>query len=111
VIQVLLVRNEGHLVRVEAVGHAGWDRPGKDIVCASATSLLRSAVRACSVRYGSQVLWESPVPGTLRVEFPEVADEWMEGLTSMLVLGLKDLEREFPKSLKCRENGSEQEKR
>lgn len=104
-IRVLLEKQGGRLVRMEARGHAGWDRPGTDIVCASATSLMRSAARAAAARFPGGVAWEAPEPGVLLVSFPAGAGEWLDGLAAVLETGLADLQREFPRSLSVESRG------
>ena len=99
-IHILLEKQGGGLARLVAKGHAGWEKPGKDIVCASATALMRSAARAAASRFPGSVAWEAPEPGVLLVSFPGGAGEWLDGLSAVLQTGLEDLQREFPRSLK-----------
>ncbi len=97
-IRIRFLKDGEHLVAVEAEGHAGWDRHGKDIVCAAASALLRSAARALARRYPGVVSFDAPQAGRLTLRCP-VAEDWAEGVWAVLETGLRDIEIEFPQAL------------
>lgn len=108
-LSVRLLSRQGELVGVEAQGHAGWDRPGKDIVCAAASALLRSAVRTLGSRYApTDLVAQAPGPGQLSFRLIPFPDEWARGVFSTLEQGLKDLEREFPRAIRVERSEEEQ---
>ncbi len=95
---------EGRLSWFRASGHAGAGR-GTNIVCAAATGLLRTAAR---------LLWS--VPGVVESGSTDSAPQmslvvkkawagdpgWLRGVTDFLVLGLRDLQAEFPEEITLR---------
>jgi len=94
---------EGVLRRVESTGHAGTDVRGKDLVCAAASVLLRTAYEAMAQIDGVKIEGAAPEPGSLwfsvRDFRPEDAER-LKGIGDFLLTGLSGLEREQPGALK-----------
>lgn len=85
------------LRRFDARGHAGAGL-GRNIACAAATVLLRTADHAC-MDLGIVKHRAAAHPGELTVDLRETAsdtDEWLRGVTDFLVRGMSDLQLEFP---------------
>jgi uncharacterized protein YsxB (DUF464 family) len=94
----------GCLRRFEADGHAGADPAGRNIACAAATSLLRTAGGLCAER-GLVSAGAADTPGTMRMSLGAPADNeepWLRGVTDFLLRGLNDLAREFPREILVR---------
>ncbi|MBR5419769.1 MAG: ribosomal-processing cysteine protease Prp [Lachnospiraceae bacterium] len=94
----------GFLIR----GHAEYDDPGKDVVCAAVSMLAINTVNAleklCGVAVEAEQEKES---GTLKVSFPEVLNEKGQLLMDALVLGLKGVEGQYDAFLKVEEERQE----
>lgn len=86
-----------------ATGHAGWEVKGRDIVCAAASSLIRTAAGLLHSEAEVVSAGESPVlPGRLLIRVESASESilpWLDGIRDFLVKGLLDLEREFPRNI------------
>ena len=97
---VLRYRSNGLLQSVRASGHAGDDAAGRNVACAAAMALLRTA---------GALLYEAGTaggsarrPGSLRftVAVPAGADaSWLRGVSDFLLRGLQDLQKEHPSAV------------
>ena len=97
------LRADGCLAGFEATGHAAAGRRGRDLVCAAVTVLLRTAARLLSDCPELGAEGASPAEGVMRLELgcaPESRRQWLRGVTDMLLMGLRDLDREHPGRLK-----------
>ena len=93
----LELSKDGLLKRFDAQGHAGDDL-GKNVACAAATVLLRTAGRECAAR-GIVARGNAARPGEMAMVLKDRGEdrgEWLRGVTDFLVRGMSDLEREFP---------------
>ena len=99
----LSVSSAGLLRRFEAQGHAGADL-GKNIACAAATALLRTAERACRERgFVAQRLAAHPGQMSMVLgDLPESRTGWLRGVTDFLLRGMSDLQTEFPDQIVLR---------
>ncbi|MBO7122945.1 MAG: ribosomal-processing cysteine protease Prp [Treponema sp.] len=105
-ISVLLV-NGRSLLRCEAEGHALFDKKGRDIVCAAATILLRTAAQTLSQRPGICFTSEEPVLGKIAFEARADKDSAITELkfaADFLQKGFESLAKEFPQNvqLECK---------
>ncbi len=93
----LFLSKDGLLKRFDAQGHAGADL-GKNVACAAATVLLRTAGRECAAR-GIVAGANAAQPGEMAMVLTDRGEDrggWLRGVTDFLVRGMSDLEREFP---------------
>jgi uncharacterized protein YsxB (DUF464 family) len=94
----------------DADGHAGTEGAGRNLACAAATTLLRTAGRLCEQR-GFAAAGGAAEPGTMTLLLGEDAAEadagWLKGLTDFLLRGLKDLAQEFPREILVRTETTE----
>ncbi len=99
---LLAVSRDRLLRRFEATGHTGAD-PGRNIVCAAATILLRTAGREC-MAHGLAAQGSADAPGEMAMVLTggTAQDDWLRGVTDLLVRGMSDLEREFPDQIALR---------
>ena len=98
---LLEVSQDGLLRRFEASGHAGADA-GRNIACAAATVLLRTAGRECTAR-GIVTAGGSGARGEMAMVVAAGAgDAWLKGVTDFLVRGMSDLAREYPDQIAFR---------
>ena len=77
---------------------------GRNIACAAATVLLRTAGSVCAGR-GIMAAGGAEAPGAMKLELSPVADAdgaWLRGITDFLQRGVKDLQDEFPREITLR---------
>ncbi len=102
-LRVLLALSKDRLLRrFEATGHAVGD-PGRNIACAAATVLLRTAGRECAA-HGLVALGSAAGPGEMAMVLSDRTSEdaWLRGVTDVLMRGMSDLQREFPDQIALR---------
>ena len=100
-ISVLLVRREGFLA-CEALGHALFDKNGRDIVCAAATVLLRTAALTLDGRLGVAFDGKAPNKGSLSFEARADNDSAkleLKFAADFLQKGFESLVKEFPQNV------------
>ncbi|MCF7928359.1 MAG: ribosomal-processing cysteine protease Prp [Spirochaetales bacterium] len=107
----LCLDEHGALKELRADGHSGAAPRGEDLVCAAASSLLRTVARLLEKRGDLSVTGEAGHEGSMRLQItgksksggmPEEGPrptEWLAGVTDTLLQGLTDLSREQPRSL------------
>ncbi len=100
-IQVKLgLSQDGLLLSCNAEGHALFALKGKDIVCASVTTLLRTVLLQMEQRDGLEFHTETTKRGTLafRVLSKEISVHavFLTYAADFLLKGLQSLEREYP---------------
>ena len=85
--------------RISASGHAGAGIRGNDVVCAAATSLLRTVARTLERDKWVELESEAPNRGYLTVDVrrvPEDRRQWFLGVQDTLLNGIRDLVNEHP---------------
>ena len=101
---------QGTLRGFDADGHAGADGAGRNIACAAATALLRTAGRLCAERR-LVTAGGASAPGEMRIHLGRSAEdadpEWLRGMTDFLLRGLNDLAQEFPHEISVRTETTE----
>ena len=93
----LELSKDGLLRRFDAKGHAGADL-GRNVACAAATVLLRTAGRECAAR-GIVESGSAAQPGEMAMVLRDTGDDrggWLRGVTDFLLRGMSDLQKEFP---------------
>ncbi len=91
--------DSGVLSGIRATGHSGAAARGHDVVCASASVLLRTLGRVVEARRGIDVKGSADSRGEFFLEIGSVEDTeycWLRGVTAFVVAGLADLETEYP---------------
>jgi len=89
--------------RLKASGHAGWDRKGKDIVCAAVSNDLRTAAQLLEAKEGIRLSGESRERGELSFTVEKINDDtadWLKGISDFLTFSLVQLEKEFPQEIR-----------
>ncbi|MBN2442083.1 MAG: ribosomal-processing cysteine protease Prp [Spirochaetales bacterium] len=103
-ITIIIQQDErGCIRRCDAEGHSLLDNQGSDILCAAVTILLRTISRVLYVDKGVGFKGEAPESGKLGFMLkwiPEPQVNRMQGISDVLICGLKDLEAEYPDRLK-----------
>ncbi len=89
----------GIISGIEATGHSEAAAKGQDIVCASASVLLRTLGRALESEEGVSLSGSADNRGEFFLDIGFYSDtvcDWLKGITSFIVTGLQDLEAEYP---------------
>ena len=94
-ISVKVIKNKS-ISRIEISGHSGYDVSGKDIVCASVSSIVITTVNAI-LRVDSSSISYDETPFVIRT----LKDSYITNLLldNMISL-LKELERDYPKNVR-----------
>lgn len=84
---------------VSVEGHALRGDSGNSVPCAAVSALTGSAARLISSKPGINSSGGAETPGTMLLSIEKVEEgciEWLQGITDFLVIGLKEVEREYP---------------
>ena len=95
----------GALRRIRLKGHAGEAPGGSNPACAAVSLLVRSVARTAAARSEWIVEGGAPEPGNLFLDIqrrPEDSDEWLRGVTDLLLGALADIDEEYPSALSVR---------
>lgn len=90
------------MTHVRVSGHSQTDSGGMSVACAAVSALVRTAGRlieadsTISSRGGAESTGEL----LLDIEYSDQHRKWLRGVTDFLVIGLKDVERDYPQE--CR---------
>lgn len=96
------IKKESELISsIEIKGHSGYDEMGRDIVCASVSTMTITTVNAI-IRYDDQSLSYNQDEGYVKLvvlKHSSVVDLLLENLVSLL----KELETQYKKYIKINE--------
>ena len=88
-------------------GHAEYDEPGKDIVCAGVTAVAFGTVNSIEALLKLELNPKTPQRGHLEVEIPDTPDaksnEHMQLLLESMVVMLKGIASSYGKYVKLKE--------
>ncbi len=96
-IKVKLTKNNNYYKRIIITGHANYDDFGKDIVCASVSSLITCTVNGIYSLNKNSILYKDD---SNTIEIKILDDENALKLFNNLILMLKDLAKDYPKNIK-----------
>ncbi len=89
----------GLLSSIRATGHSGAAAQGYDIICASASVLLRTLARTLESKEGITVTGSADMKGEFFLgidSFRDNLSDWLNGVTVFGLTGMRDLEAEYP---------------
>lgn len=94
-IQVTVARNgKGEYKSFEVKGHAGFDKKGRDIVCAAVSMLVINTINAMEeFTETCPVIQEQN--GLIKAEFEQAPDEKAELLLNAMMLGIRGAAEEY----------------
>jgi uncharacterized protein YsxB (DUF464 family) len=101
VIRVRVETVDGDIAGFTAKGHAGYDSPGKDIVCSAVSILLYNAVNSCEKLLG--VVLDASDDGktfTVRVAAEHLHHEGVQLLLKSMEFGLQQIAEQYPDYVK-----------
>ena len=107
----VIVNREGNLIRaIYANGHAGYDDPGRDIICSGVSTLLFTAASALEdiCGFDSEEFFRISNDGTedvnLRITVPDMGDDETKNRAQVIMrtceLGLIGIARDYNDSKK-----------
>jgi uncharacterized protein YsxB (DUF464 family) len=79
-------------------GHAGYDEPGKDIVCAGVSTLVQTFIQSVEELTADKIKY-SMQPGTVDIEFRNLSERAQLLLDSFFV-GISLISGEYPDNVK-----------
>lgn len=95
-IKVRVVEKNKEVNKVMIIGHALYDDYGKDIVCASVSSVVITTVNAI-LRIDKDAIFVEEKPFVIEVKkSTEITKKLVENMISLL----KELERDYPKNIR-----------
>ena len=95
-IKVRVVEKNKEVNKVMITGHALYDEYGKDIVCASVSSVVITTVNAI-LRIDKDAIFVEEKPFVIEVKkSTEITKKLVENMISLL----KELERDYPKNIR-----------
>jgi len=98
----MILDEAGLLKSCRVSGHAGAGKRGNDIVCAAVSVLTRTIVRVLSERKDIRIQGDIPEPGNfyLEAEYTPEGREFLAGVGTFLIEGLRSISAEFPDNCK-----------
>ncbi len=84
--------------KIEITGHAGYDDYGKDIVCASVSSIVITTINAC-IEIDNESIFYLDSENKLVIEILK-DDQVINKLINNMILMLESLEKDYPKNIK-----------
>lgn len=95
---------DGEVIALEAFGHAGFDRRGRDIVCAGVSGILHAAVLGVTQAVG---LPAAVAAGDGYLELKLACDlrpggQWerAQAVLEAAILGVKEIARQYPRHVR-----------
>ena len=101
-IKVNVKKKENSISEITITGHAYYDESGKDIVCASTSSIAITTVNAI-LRLNSQALRYEEGKGSLKI-YLEKHTKTIDTLLVNMVELLQELEQDYPSYIKVSQN-------
>ena len=83
---------------IEVSGHAYFDEVGKDIVCASVSSIVITTINACLELDEDSIYYED-LDNKIKIEILK-DNEVIKKLINNMVFMLESLEKDYPKNIK-----------
>ena len=109
-IRIRLSVKSAMISSLDAEGHANSGPKGNDIVCSSVSILLRSVCNSLETLQGAELSGSAEKEGDLHLRVKSVPEEYggeLKGITRVLVLGLRGLQKDFPDHLTLEVVGEE----
>lgn len=100
-IKVIVKRKKGCIDKINMIGHADYEEYGKDIVCASASSILITTINAILCFDKTNITYENKKDRfMIKVnKNNEVVDNLLHNMLNMLL----ELQNDYPENIKIEE--------
>ena len=93
---IVIFKSNGLYKGFTCMGHAGFDRSGKDIVCAAISILVINTINSIEQLAKEEIVTDSDErSGTIECHFPHEVNEKTMLLMDSMVLGLKEIEHNY----------------
>ena len=79
-------------------GHAGYDDYGKDIVCASVSSIVITSINAC-IEIDNESIYYVDTENKIEIDILK-DDQVINKVINNMILMLESLEKDYPKNIK-----------
>lgn len=102
---VVHLNKNGCVSTMRMHGHAGYSSSEGNPACAAVTLLSRSVARLVASRAGWTVEGSTRGPGNLSLAIirrPRGTDDWLRGVSEILLQALADIDEEYPGSISLR---------
>ncbi|MBR1421555.1 MAG: ribosomal-processing cysteine protease Prp [Selenomonadaceae bacterium] len=102
-INIKISLQKSKIVGFEISGHANTAPRGQDIVCAGVSSISQTALMGIGAYLKRDVDYEQAPPdrgGFLSMKLNSNPDDLTEAILRTMILGLKEIERLYPKIIK-----------
>ena len=101
-VSIKIERKAGKIIAFSCEGHCDYKKKGEDIVCAGISSILQTAVLGLKeyLKADIELLKEA---GKMVVGLKSSATADSQIILETMLLGLKGIEREYPKKVKIEE--------
>lgn len=94
-------KNDNKYFKIEATGHTGYDESGKDILCASISSILQSGALGLKKVLNLKVKIVNKIDGYILIELPVNQDlEKAQVIMLTMLESLKDLQNGYSDYIK-----------
>ncbi|MBP3635911.1 MAG: ribosomal-processing cysteine protease Prp [Bacilli bacterium] len=84
--------------KIEMSGHAYFDELGKDIVCASVSSIVITTINAC-IDIDEDSIYYEDLDNKIKIEILK-EEEIIRKLINNMIFMLEGLEKDYPKNIK-----------
>lgn len=98
-IKIVLKKDHDYLKEIIISGHANYDTKGKDIVCASVSSITITSINSI-ISLEDTIVYEEN-SGLLKIRVKEYTDINQSLLQNMIRM-LKELQSQYPKNIEIR---------
>ncbi len=97
-IEVKICKHKGYYRSLSFKGHAGYAEAGSDIVCAAVSMLVINTANAVEGLTDNRIEGtEDKENGAICFEFPDPPDEKGRLLIDAMLMGLKDVQKQYGK--------------
>ena len=96
-IKVNIIKENNNYKQIEVIGHALYDDFGKDIVCASTSSIIITSVNACIKINENSINYNYTKDGLI-IDIHS-NDEIIQKLMDNMIKLLEDLSNDYPKNI------------
>ncbi len=97
------VDKRGCIKEINAKGHGGLGKKGSDILCSAVSVLIRSFGKVIYTSGAVKAEGKASERGSVYLMLKDIPQEkvsWIQGMSTMVIAGLTDLEREFPENIR-----------
>ena len=101
-IKVEIKNSDNHLKYLTVKGHANYEEHGKDIVCASVSSMIILAINTI-IAIDEKMITHQEKGDYINIEITNFSNDAINKVMNVLISMLKELESDYPKNIKIRE--------